>query len=65
MKRVPVFVYVKEGKVARGSVDFFNEAAFQKFIGEGGSIALRWEGGDVGLSVEASSLSSDPPSPQE
>ena len=66
MKRVPVFAHTGGAKVARGHMDFFNEETFQKFVQDGGSIVVRWEGGDVGLVVEpASTPSSDPTHPQE
>jgi len=59
MKRVPVFAYTKEGKSARGSLDFFSSEVFQKFISEGGSIIIRYEGGDINLSVQSNTPSSE------
>ena len=64
MKRVMVFAHTGEEKVARGTLDFFNVETFEKFLKDGGTIAIRWDGGDVGLVVqgtEASDPSSESP----
>ncbi len=54
-RRILVFAHTGDKKAARGNLDFFDEETFQQFIKDGGSIILRWEGGDVGLVVKAAS----------
>jgi hypothetical protein len=58
-RRVPVFAHTGDKKAARGRLDFFDEETFQTFLKEGGTIILRWEEGDVGLTVKANNPSSE------
>lgn len=54
--KVQVFLHGPDGKVGRGTFDFFEEEVAYKFVKYGGYVTVRTPHGDVGMEAKPQTL---------